>query len=332
MLISVQYLRAFAAVMVVLTHTAHKLNVNSVNILDWFEIGHYGVDLFFIISGFIMCLTVEKKSISFHSFMKARFIRILPLYWVLTTVALIIYLVEPSLVNSSGGNTSILTSYFLIPTESKFLIRNGWTLSYEFLFYLIFAAFIFSSRQKFYSSLCLVSLVLLGTISPIDTVIFDFITSPLLLEFFFGILSYKIIKQEIVSPWVALLLIIISVSLLITLNAFGPINSFLDRSLYAGLPMFIFFVGFVSLEKYMPKFKFLYNVGMSSYSLYLLHPFALSGVTVVFKVFGLIEIPYLYMLCMIIGSVVSSYLCYIWVELRLDKAIKNKSYVATLAR
>ncbi|MEI8617879.1 acyltransferase family protein [Pseudoalteromonas sp. B193] len=70
--LSIQYLRALAAFMVLLTHTSFKLENNGSDLLSWFNIGGYGVDLFFIISGFIMCLTVQNKKINFTTFMKLR--------------------------------------------------------------------------------------------------------------------------------------------------------------------------------------------------------------------------------------------------------------------
>ena len=53
--------------------------------------------------------------------------------------ALIVFLISPNLINSSGGETGIFESFFLIPNGSKFLINNGWTLSYEFYYYFIFS-------------------------------------------------------------------------------------------------------------------------------------------------------------------------------------------------
>ena len=101
MYLSIQYLRALAAIMVVIAHSNHKAMIYNVDLLNFVKIGGGGVDLFFIISGFIMCLTVDRNRQSFTSFMKSRVIRIAPLYWILTCVALTIYLINPNLVKSS---------------------------------------------------------------------------------------------------------------------------------------------------------------------------------------------------------------------------------------
>ncbi|NJN75784.1 MAG: acyltransferase [Synechococcaceae cyanobacterium RL_1_2] len=91
MLYSVQYMRAIAALLVVIGHAAWKGEQYSYDPLFWFQIGGSGVDLFFIISGYIMCYTVDKKKINLFNFIKARIVRIMPLYWILTSLALIAF-------------------------------------------------------------------------------------------------------------------------------------------------------------------------------------------------------------------------------------------------
>lgn len=90
MIYSVQYMRAIAALIVVVSHSAWKGEQYSSDPLSFFNVGGAGVDLFFIISGFIMCHTVENKQIKILSFIKARIRRIIPIYWVLTTLAFVI--------------------------------------------------------------------------------------------------------------------------------------------------------------------------------------------------------------------------------------------------
>ena len=68
-----------------------------------------------------------------------RCIRIPPPILDFTTVALGIFLIAPERVNTSGGATHVLASYLLVPVTGKPLVQAGWTLSYEFYFYLVFA-------------------------------------------------------------------------------------------------------------------------------------------------------------------------------------------------
>ncbi|MFQ1045286.1 acyltransferase family protein [Acinetobacter sp. NIOH-H-8] len=64
MLYSVQFLRGIAALMVVISHTSFKGQQYSVDTLQWYHIGGSGVDLFFIISGFIMCYTTYNRPLA----------------------------------------------------------------------------------------------------------------------------------------------------------------------------------------------------------------------------------------------------------------------------
>lgn len=65
MLYSVHFLRGIAALMVVMEHTVFKGSQYNIESLNWFHVGFTGVDLFFIISGFIMRYTTHNKNISF---------------------------------------------------------------------------------------------------------------------------------------------------------------------------------------------------------------------------------------------------------------------------
>jgi len=327
MYISVQYLRAIAALMVVLTHLSFKLEVYSSNFLDYFTIGNYGVDLFFIISGFIMCHSVADKNITFTGFMKARVQRIFPLYWILTLLALVIFIIKPSLVNSSGGETSLFSSFTLIPTGNKLLINNGWTLSFEFLFYFVFAICLsFSKHYRLFSSVILFIMALIGSFFSFTNPQLTFITSPLLLEFIMGIIAYKVIVGGKLKQSVSYFFLLVAIVLLILLNHYGPVENPFGRTLYAGIPMFFLFIGFVSLEgKLKSKNELFYMIGMSSYSLYLIHPFVLSGVNVVFRKVGLVEFSFFYALTMLIASVVVGLLCFYFVEKPISRwfALKN---------
>lgn len=324
---SIQYLRGIAALMVVLHHTVHKGSQYGNSTLSWFNIGSAGVDLFFIISGFIMCYTTHNKKISPYIFLKHRIKRIIPLYWFFTTVALIIFLIIPQYVNSSGGNTGILASFLLIPTGEKFLVNNGWTLSYEFYFYFIFSLFIFLNNNKTLRyiniSLFILLLYITGLILKPDNSYLKFIFSSLLMEFALGIFSYFIYKRVKIPKIISIIFIFSSIFWFTHIIKSGNIfNNFLNHA----IPMFLLFNGFLHLESYFREQKTLINkffekLGESSYSLYLVHPFILSIITMIFEYFDLINSNFFIILLVII-SIISGWITYNRIEKKIASLLK----------
>lgn len=104
------------------------------------DYGQFGVDIFFVISGFVMTLIVENGQKP-ATFLLKRVLRILPLYWILTTCLLILAIIKPELLNSTTANfTNYVKSIFFIPYFKENgslspLLALGWTLNYEVFFY-----------------------------------------------------------------------------------------------------------------------------------------------------------------------------------------------------
>ena len=332
MIYSVQYMRAIAALLVVIHHAAWKGEQYSSNPLYWFNVGGIGVDLFFIISGYIMCHTVDKKKIEFSSFIKARFLRIIPLYWLLTTLALSIYIFFPDKVNSSGGSTNIISSYTLFPTEGKYLINNGWTLSYEFLFYFIFSSCLFFNTLRKYLIPCFIILILVFSGWLIGDVhyLISFLTSEFLIEFMFGIFAFYFTKNIGTNIYYGVVLISISITAIV----FVDMNNMeFNRSIQYGVPSFIFFLGMLLMEY---RFKnsnssifssTLKALGNSSYSLYLSHPFSLVASSIALSYLGLADYGVIFVGLLVITSLISGHLCYLILEKPLVKLMKtNRLY------
>jgi len=341
MIYSVQYLRGIAALMVVLHHIEIKAKQYDLSALNGFHIGYFGVDLFFIISGFIMCHTTWKKNITFTKFMSARVKRILPLYWAVTSLALIVFLIMPEVVNSGGGVTSVWASYLLAPTGDRFLVDNGWTLSYEFLFYLIFGASLLLKTQHrgLIIGSIIALLVLAGIITTPQTPFLAFSTNVLLLEFVMGIFAFYILSKFNISYVLALTLIVTGIASLILQNMCGMVQTPLHRSIYAGLPMLAIFIGTVKFEKTFRSsnnftFKIAEMLGNTSYSLYLIHPFVLSPAAKVLQKIGLIQWPFLFTTVLLSGAIFAGFVCYKYIELPLTSLIKkneNKNTVKETA-
>ena len=336
MIYSLQYMRAIAALLVVFHHATSKGTQYSPTTFEWYTIGEAGVDLFFIISGYIMCHTVDSKSISLTRFLTARVKRIIPLYWVLTSMALVIYILFPDKVNSGGGGTNIIHSYTLFPVKENYLINNGWTLSYEFFFYLLFAfGLSLTSKFKFFLPVILIiTLVSLGSLNLSDTTIFSFVTNPLLLEFSFGILIYYLFKNYHLNMITGSSLIIISVILFLLVNVFTPNYS---RVISYGIPAMLFFTGMVALE---PLFKnthknkialFFEMIGNSSYSLYLSHPFALVITSIILNKLGFDKFGYLFVILLVVSSIIAGQLCYLFIEKKLTKVLKKNRKGSSLS-
>jgi exopolysaccharide production protein ExoZ len=313
MLFSIQILRAVAAAAVVGHHVALKISRTFYGGEgDIFFVGNAGVDLFFVISGFVMCLSSDGKTVTAGKFLVERAARILPVYWIVTVFALIVYIVSPDKVNASGGVTGVVESFFLVPSGVRFLVQNGWTLSYEFLFYIIFAAALcFGLRFRYLLLMVVMSLLAAaGYVANFSGVYLKFLTSPLLIEFVFGVFAYLIYKKFNGNRWFsicALLFFSISMSLI-----FMARESYDEREVFFGVPALSALLFSLSLEPYFSRFRLnrpfrvLASLGDSSYSLYLIHPFVLVLVVMSIKSisrhFSSIEIAGVMMaLCLISG-------------------------------
>ena len=144
-ILPIQYLRGIAAMMVVWFHSAEQLDGSKALVPNSF--GNSGVDIFFVISGFIMVVTTSGARISPLEFMRRRIIRVVPLYWLLTLAMVGVALVAPSLFRTLiVAPATLIESLLFIPHYSNSfptmawpLLVPGWTLNYEMFFYLVFA-------------------------------------------------------------------------------------------------------------------------------------------------------------------------------------------------
>ncbi|WP_025597698.1 acyltransferase family protein [Burkholderia sp. WSM2230] len=329
MLYSVQVLRALAAVLVVVCHAVHRQGQISGTGATW-EFGGSGVDLFFIISGFIMCHVTMNRQITARDFLKARVLRIVPLYWTLSLVALAVFLVNPAVVNSSGGTTTIVNSFTLIPTGDKFLIQTGWTLSYEFLFYLVFAVSLSLPMNGRLASTCaaLIALVAGGVMLSPSNPTLKFVTSPLLLEFVMGIAAYLYVREESRPLPLSVALVVVGIVALVVMPGTSTADG---RVISYGLPFMMVFAGLVRMELLVRAAcetiagRLATAIGAASYSLYLAHPFALAAAALIVKRTGIQHYPVLCVTVLVASALVAGYACFSLVEVNLYRWIKSAS-------
>jgi peptidoglycan/LPS O-acetylase OafA/YrhL len=281
----VQAVRGLAASMVVLYHASQfwSKGVSPVDgALVWMN-GWAGVDIFFIISGFVMAVSALGKATGPEAagkFLERRVVRVMPLYWLVTTVLLLRELFGPAATFGPAARPSaayVVCSYLLVPVRNSFgsiapLLAPGWTLSFEMFFYLCFAGAL-ALRWNVVKSLTLGlgMLTVLGFFRletwPPVTVLLD----PLLLEFVLGLwLGRAVLLGWRVKPGIAVGLGV--AALVGILTAPVPAGVLVQRAEWAGMA-FAIVLAAVMLEarlgRWVPRWVLL--VGDASYSLYLWH-------------------------------------------------------------
>jgi len=287
MLLGVQILRGIAAISVVFHHFGVQYQRYGSGTIDSeFTLGAAGVDIFFVISGFIMIYITAKKGLSPRQFLGERIIRIAPLYWFYTLGMVVALLSIPSFVKSSKFELShTINSFFFIPDYHPVfeehiwpLLIQGWSLNYEVFFYAVFAlALVLSHRRRFtYLLVILVTLVLIGASFTHENPVLTTYTNPLILEFLGGAAVGKIyLAGGPPKPQLGRTLVI--TSLLLFLLSTSELLQF-GRVISWGIPSIMLLLGVLSLEndtsvQKLSKFKI---VGDSSFSLYLSHTFILA--------------------------------------------------------
>lgn len=147
-----QILRGVAASMVVFHHYVASQLERQFEVQQWIEdLGGSGVDIFFVISGFIMMITQSdpERPASARDFLLRRLVRIAPLYWALTIAAFALALLAGDAVHADFSLQKALSSMLFLPfgsgidmemnAHTAYVIPMAWTLTYEWYFYLVFA-------------------------------------------------------------------------------------------------------------------------------------------------------------------------------------------------
>lgn len=193
----IQVARAAAALLVVIWHVGgvkEKFPDVQVTAATWLQFGEGGVDLFFVISGFIIS-HVAREPFSASDFLLKRFLRIYPFYALFTGLALAAFLINPAWHLGSEaptGTAGIVESFFVIPQNNYPLLFVGWSLEHEVLFYLIAAALFLAGQRQLLAPL-LMSLFGIGAVLRLSVGNFwDWhLLSPFHLEFAIGVLLYQ---------------------------------------------------------------------------------------------------------------------------------------------
>ena len=284
----IQVLRGIASMLVLLYHAT--INFSTINgqpfCFNFFKFGTAGVDIFFVLSGFIITYT-STQSLSqpgkMLPFIRRRCIRIFPAYWIIISFFLLAQIIFPSFYKThySFGFTQFISTWLLLPWHS---MVNGvsWTLSFELFFYLLFSiAFIIPQKKLVYYLFVLYAMVII--IVPLSGYdlengnawlkLFGF---PMNVEFLMGVTVAAIISKipkRLGLPLIIAGSIIFIFNGILTDQGYYLVHSTFNRVIFFGIPSFLIICGVVKFElsNTINVHNVLLLLGEASYSLYLLH-------------------------------------------------------------
>lgn len=271
---NLQLLRAFAALNVVVMHalvSAHTYGMPADVLGFLVGWGNNGVDIFFVLSGFIMAHTQQSKRRPPCAFLRDRVIRIVPIYWQLTAIFIALLLIAPSLSREQVVTwPHAAASFFFVSGiwVGQFpYIYVGWTLEYEFLFYGVFAVALLSGS---FARRFIITAILLLTAHLI------FGARPFVYEFLFGMvvamsLAYWPRSSPVGVGWTSLLLGIVGLGSSLIIDYPASIS----QVFYWGVPAAFLVLGAALLPQVRPGLMTF--LGDASYSIYLIQVFTLPA-------------------------------------------------------
>lgn len=308
----VQALRGIAALSVMLFHFRWNINAQIPGRGDaLFGWGATGVDLFFLISGFVITLSAAKAPQGISgalNFLKKRALRILPAYYIILVISFFLTGAMSTFhyADKTENFISALTFMPILPDHAPFYVDDGgmfgvrWTLNYEVMFYLfISVALLFAKRWVWAGVLFAATLVVLPltlgyqlTLQPagykVDSALLGLITNPMTWLFLTGMLIGLALPY---LRWLSSsVMAVAAVCSLIAAAYFFSHGMYAGHGLLSsgwvyGLILLTFALSEDVIGRYVPNF--LIRLGDISFSLYLIHTLMNNGLGKRFESFGI---------------------------------------------
>jgi exopolysaccharide production protein ExoZ len=273
---SIEACRGIAAATVVLYHAARHLNkiYGLPSLTAFFQFGHAGVDLFFVISGFII-LYVHYHDIDspprLRHYIGRRFTRVMPTYWV--ALALTIFI-------AAGGHTELPSvsdlfwSVSLAPSDHRLLLGIAWTLRFELLFYAIFCILILHRiTGLIVMAVWLAAIIVVATGHSVGPGPISLLTGTFNLEFFFGMAAaYTLRNRSIPAPKMWLMTGILLFAAVAISEGAAILDGYANYARLAyGIPSALIVIGAAEAGRQgrLPVPPPLRILGTASYSIYL---------------------------------------------------------------
>ena len=272
---ALQYLRALAALAVVYSHSAVQVDSYTAYLS---EAGSFGVDIFFVISGFIM-IYIARPDSSPSAFFTARIRRVVPLYWFFTLLMGTILLLMPNVFKATvfQWNTLLLSLTFVPHWSVAYegfvspIVAPGWSLIFEMYFYLIFAVSLFLAeryRVAFITAVISVVFIIGMSNHTGESAMAQFFSESMVFEFIFGMFLALAYKRGFHLPSSTSWYLLLFATCLLFLDLPFP------RIFEYGVPSLLIVTAclFIRIQKY----DWAVLLGDASYALYLSHIFTLG--------------------------------------------------------
>ena len=281
---NVQLLRFLAAVSVLFSHSADLLLPRSSAV--WAVPWTTGVDLFFVISGFIMTWLTDGhfgQTGAGVCYLARRIVRIVPAYWFFTAlmIATVAFFGE-HVRNTTIEPVRIATSVAFVPWPRHDgglnpILSQGWTLNYEAFFYLCFAMALVSRRGLLLLSAGFIALAALHPLVSDQWFALHFYSDPIILEFIGGIGLARLYLSGVRLSSMGMLACCAAAVVSYVLLALLGVD---ERTVARGLPALILATGLILAPE--PRrgvaTRFIIFGGDASYTLYLSHTFTVNAV------------------------------------------------------
>ena len=300
-IVNIQALRGLAVLLVIAVHLAdyeEKFGQGYTILPKWFAMGSSGVDIFFVISGFVMVSITRgkfRKTGSIRQFIYHRLTRIYPTYWFYSLFMLAFFLMQQNL-GDNNRSVNITASFLLLPQNQWPLLVVGWTLIHEIYFYLVFSLLLAFPERWLLPLMLLWGIATIAgnlLLSPIENPTIRLITNPLTLEFIAGGLIARLhFSEKSFFGWPFLI-----VAFIWWLSGYGfcaklglgPESSNWLRVLIFGIPAAFAVFALVTMEKnsqwQLPAWLVL--IGDASYSVYLSHTLVFAAIWRIWAKFGI---------------------------------------------
>jgi peptidoglycan/LPS O-acetylase OafA/YrhL len=339
---NIQALRGIAALLVLYAHVRMLMRLFYPAIPgNMADGGGIGVDLFFVISGFVICLTANKRHHSASDFILARIARVVPFYLAATLFHLFLHLIIPVASLSHPTFKSVWNGLFFLPIFDWGYLTTppifvGWTLSFEMWFYLMFAfclLFCKPLRAAALFPLLFALCALAGIWYHGNWYLPRFVSHPFVIEFAFGCVAYQLRHQiRGALPW---LLLVAGIAYIFVFSqgtdrlGFPLIELDMEprfavlpwlRMLLWGVPMALIVAGLVGLElsRNYTLPPLLVGLGAISYSLYLTH-WPVIQILLQITARTPIRSPWIIGPVATVTCLTAATLCYFYVEIPLTK-------------